>query len=131
MTEKYPIGAKIPASFDHTAAFEEHVTPLLRQLEAACLEHGVALTYSITHARSLFETGDGMRLHSEGCVGNIYASMHDARGLTFSTAAIMLNQYPQATSNPPMFTDLMSNIPGLISGIYKQLINGEVKASDQ
>lgn len=132
MTEKYPTGAKIPASFDHTAAFEEHIKPMLKQLEEACLQHGVALSYSITHARSLFEKDcDQMRMTSEGCVGNIYASMHDARGLSFSTAALMLNQYPQATSNPLMFTQLMSEIPRVISNVFQDLINGEVISSEQ
>lgn len=132
MTEKYPTGAKIPASFDHTAAFEEHIKPLLQELEAACLKHGVALSYSITHARSLFEKDhDQMRMTSEGCVGNVYASMHDARGLTFSTASILLERFPHATANPPMFTQLMSEIPRVISNVFQDLINGEVISSEQ
>jgi UDP-glucose 6-dehydrogenase len=87
------VGDTVPVSFNNTAAYKEHVLPLINQLKAAADEHDIALTVIATTQREREQKDKGFVEEANTHVTSVNLQMHS------STVAIFMIALQESSRN--------------------------------
>lgn len=122
------MGEKIPATFDKSTEYTQHIEPVVENLLALAKEHGIALLVTATTRRTI--TSDDGESFDESCSQlsrGVNIAQHSYALMVGAAVTDMLMTHEEVLHDPDQFRNLCTGAVLSVQTTISEIVSGDAE----